>query len=268
MSKIIFVALSTLFCSLPAISQAYTPPSDSAAILAGIDFSKATPIDEKYKRTFLDCDNKPGSHCRSDKNHLKALLKFPDGTIFYDSKMSLDLDGSFKGCGCVPKGKADQCQTSKEWVPGKPTTAEYRSEKDKCKFYKAKAFVDAGNFPYFVLPVSSEFVVRTGLKTGDLAAVIYKERIQFVFVADRGPIAPDKIGEGSAELIRLLDKDRCTARDTQGNCIKYMESSIKENVLAFIFPKSNISGLKPDTAQKVVEEAAKKRFEEFRKALR
>jgi Fungal chitosanase of glycosyl hydrolase group 75 len=260
--------LGLLLFSANVFAQ-YVPPGDSNAKLAGVDFTKAVPVDEAYRKTFLDCDNKPNSHCSDDKNNLKALLKFPDGTIYYESKMSLDLDGSYVGCGCAPAGKTDQCQTAVEWVPGKPTTAEYKGEKNKCKFYKSKAYVDAGKFPYFVLPMSSKFVSKTKLKTGDLAVVIHKDKIAYVFVGDRGPSEEDKIGEGSAELIRLLGEDKCLNYDQNRNCTRYDNTSLSTGtVLAFIFPNSKIRGLKPDTALKTIEAAAKIRFDKFKQSLR
>lgn len=263
------VFLFIVSCGIAISQSSYTPPSESAGPLQGINFRKAKPVDENYRAIFEKCDKKSGSHCSDDPNNLKALLKFSDGTIFYDAKMSLDLDGSYVGCGCAPAGKSDQCQTAVEWVPGKPTTSEYRAEKNKCKFYKAKAYVDAGKFPYFVLPMSSKFASKTKLKTGDLAVVIHKDKIVYVFVGDRGPYEEDKIGEGSAELIRLLGEDKCLSYDENGNCTKYDNTSLSTGtVLAFIFPNSKIRGLNPDTAQTVIEKAATKRFEEFKASLK
>lgn len=264
-----FMIFLFLFGSaIPLYSQtSYTPPPASRDLLKDVNFSKAVPIDENYRKTFADCDNKPNSHCRRDKNNLNALLRFPDGTIFYESKMSLDLDGSFVGCGCAEAGKTDQCQTAHQWTDF-PTDTEYKAEKNKCKIYKKQAFVDAGKFPYFVLPLSSKFVELTHLKTADLAIVVYEDKMFGVFVGDRGPTESDKIGEGSAELLRLLGKDKCIKKDSKGNCTKYNGSSIEEGVLAFIFPNSRISGLKRETAVETIKEKALKRFEDFKKSLK
>jgi hypothetical protein len=80
----------------------YTPPSQSATALTDIPFNKATPVDEVYRKEFENCDKnnifkgvkmRDFRKCSEDRNNFKALLKFPDGTIFMESKLGLDIDG-------------------------------------------------------------------------------------------------------------------------------------------------------------------------------
>ena len=99
------VLICLLILSSAAITAQYKPRSGSAKVLAPIDFSRAVAIDEAYRKTFEDCDK--GGKCKTDLNNFRAFLKFPDGTVFYESKMSLDLDGSWKACGCGIAGKSD-----------------------------------------------------------------------------------------------------------------------------------------------------------------
>jgi hypothetical protein len=78
-----------------------------AQVLAGINFDSATPVDESYRAEFDRCDreNKFKNQtmtgfrkCSQDKNRVNALLKFSNGVIFFESKLSLDIDGSWKAC--------------------------------------------------------------------------------------------------------------------------------------------------------------------------
>ena len=109
------------FMTFPTFAQVtYTPPSQSKTILQDIPFDQAIPVDEKYRQEFTNCDKNntfrgfPLSsirRCSRDPNNVKALLKFPDGTIFFESKLSLDIDGSWLACkgGGAP---TSQCPTS------------------------------------------------------------------------------------------------------------------------------------------------------------
>jgi hypothetical protein len=181
----------------PALTQSiYLPPSQSSSVLTDIPFDKAMPIDEAYRKEFENCDKKdifkgikmPAFRgCSGDPNNLKALLKLPDGTIFWESKLSLDIDGSWKACkgGGAP---TTQCPTSFNW------STETR---------EPNKFVDPDNFSYIVIPTTNtaggndkEFRNKTGVGFGDLGIVIYKDKIVPIFVADGGP--NNKMGEGSS----------------------------------------------------------------------
>ena len=79
------------------------------------------------------------------------------------------------------------------------------------------------------------------LQVGDLAVVIYKGVKAFALCGDIGPLK--KIGEGSIrlhELLRPAAPDPCkNYRDSaMGFCRQIFDSSIEEDVLFFVFPKS------------------------------
>lgn len=243
----------------------YMPPGESLPQLYGIDFIKADPVNEDYRQIFVNCDNEKKSVCHNDPNRLKALLKFPDGTIFYESKLSLDLDGTWLACSGMP-GETDQCATAYQWTAF-PTEEEYESEDRKYIFYEKKAFVDGEKFPYIVIPEDPRFSELTGLSTGDLGIVIYRDKIVPVFVADTGPEERGKIGEGSPALFTMLGEDRCRSKVITGNCTEYKESSVEDSVLFFIFPKSAVSNLKEENALEVIRKKALKRFENLKKSL-
>lgn len=193
--------LVILILNFLVYSQTYTPPPESKNIVSKDFFKNAKPLDEQYRSQFDDCDKRnyfnginmalyKNKSCSGDPNRLKALLKFPDGTIFFDSKMSLDVDGSWKAC-CENPGLTDLCSTSYSFK------TEKKNEK-ACDGYKRRLYVDADVYPYIVIPTSvpgkkfpdknqaKEFRAKTKIKTGDVGVVIYKDKMIPVFVADGG----------------------------------------------------------------------------------
>jgi hypothetical protein len=227
-----------------AQSGVYKPPSQSANILKEVQFNKTVPVDESYRKEFVLCDQK-GNKCEGDPNNVKALLKFPDGTIFFESKLSLDLDGSFKACN--DPGSSDQCPTTYEWAN---LTGNSR-------------FVDSDKFPFIVIPITNkDFRNKTGVNIGDLGVVVYRDKVVPVFVADGGPSF--RLGEGSSALFRELGEDRCARKDSDGHCTRYRDFSIEDKVLFFIFPKSEIKDLNPNNALEKVRNEALKRFQKLK----
>ena len=256
----------------------YTPPSQSVTTLTDIPFNKAVQVDEVYRKEFENCDKnnifkgvkmRNFRECSGDPNNFKALLKLPDGTIFMESKLGLDIDGSWKACkgGSAP---TTQCPTSFNW-----------STETK----EPNKFVDPDNFPYIVIPTTSvtggndkEFRNKTGISFGDFGVVIYKNKIVPVLVADGGP--HNKIGEGASSLHRLIGEDKCkpgklrtdgkTRSDKKWTsdiyCTDFINSSVQGKVLFFIFPgsRSEIAGLSPTQALAKIQAEALKRFEKLK----
>lgn len=237
----------------------YTPPPASAGVLRVVDFSAARPLDEDYRAEFDRCDRENifrgvrmtwFRRCGADPNRVRALLKFRNGTVFFESKMGLDIDGSREAC--TDPGLADLCATWFEW-PGLRGNAR---------------FVDSDKFPYVVIPIANqrgrsdrEFRDKTGVDKGDLGIVVFRDKVVPVFVADGGPHY--KLGEGSAALFRELGQDRCRRMDPDGHCELYRDVSIEGGVLFFVFPGSRIHGLTPESAPEAVRREALKRFAEL-----
>ena len=238
---------------------AYAPPPASAGVLRGVDFAAALPLDEDYRAQFDRCDRENifrgvrmvgFRRCTSDPNRVRALLKFPDGTVFFESKMGLDIDGSHKACS--DPGLADQCPTWFKW-PGLSGNAR---------------FVDSDKHPYVVIPIANqrgrsdtEFRDKTGVDAGDLGVVVFRDKVVPVFVADGGP--HNKLGEGSAALFRELGQDRCRRMGPGGHCERYLDASIERGVLFFLFPGSKIQGLTPENAPEKIRHEALRRFTEL-----
>lgn len=250
---------AVLLLAAAAAPPAYTPPPASADAVRDVDFSAASPLDEDYRAQFERCDRenifrgalmKGFRRCKNDPNRVRALLKFPNGAVFFESKMGLDIDGSHKACG--DPGSADQCPTWFRW-PGLTGNAR---------------FVDSDKFPYVVIPIAGpnatlgkEFRNKTGVDSGDLGVVVFRDKVVPVFVADGGP--HNKLGEGSAALFRELGEDRCREMGAGGHCKRYLDASIERGVLFFLFPGSKIRGLTPENALESVRREALRRFSEL-----
>jgi hypothetical protein len=73
---------------------------------------------------------------------------------------------------------------------------------------------------------------------GDVAIVIFKDMITAAICGDLGPV--NKVGEASIRVHEALQPacpDPCR-RDANGFCSRARGSSVEEDVLYFIFPKS------------------------------
>jgi hypothetical protein len=237
----------------------YTPPPASTGVLRDVDFAAARPLDEDYRAQFDRCDRENifrgvrmtgFRRCNTDPNRVRALLKFPNGAVFFESKMGLDIDGSKKAC--TDPGLADLCATWFRW-PGLSGNAR---------------FVDSDKFPFVVIPIANqrgrsdpEFRDKTGVDQGDLGVVVFRDKVVPVFVADGGP--HNKLGEGSAALFRELGQDRCRRTGGDGHCQLYRDVSIEGRVLFFLFPGSKIPGLTPENAPERVRREALRLFAEL-----
>jgi glycosyl hydrolase group 75 (putative chitosanase) len=146
----------------------------------------------------------------------KAVFTLPGGELYYDSLLDLDTDGS-EFAKQDPSGQPD---TSLHHPNGKP--------------------VDSNAVPYFVLP--GGFEQKFGIELGDVAAVLFKEKIEFAVFADHGPRR--KLGEGSIALHRALGHE--TIRNG-----KLLNEAIDSDVITIVFPGSGDGT--PQTPEKIRE---------------
>ena len=84
--------------------SSFKPPSASAAQCNGIPFVEAVDVAQENKKIFDDFDQ---TKARNDPSKCKAILRFPDGTIFWSSKMAIDADGPAAGPNRLPGSKLD-----------------------------------------------------------------------------------------------------------------------------------------------------------------
>ena len=152
----------------------------------------------------------------------KAVLKLEGGELYFDSLLNLDTDGSIY----YAQDAQGQSCTSIQNADGSP--------------------VDADSVPYFVLPQHG-FYQQFGIKLGDVAAVIYRNKIEFAVFADEygGQDAEEQLGEGSIRLHRALGHE--TIIDG-----KLIDEGIESDVITIVFPDSGIED-DPQTPEKIRE---------------
>jgi hypothetical protein len=134
----------------------------------------------------------------------KAIFKLPEGQLYYYSILDLVSDGSV----WAKHDRTGQTDTTLHQPDGSP--------------------VDSDAVPFFVLP-GHGFYQRFDIKLGDVAAVIYKDKVEFAVFADHGPSS--KLGEGSIALHRTLGHE--TIRGG-----RYHDEAIDADVITIVFPGS------------------------------
>jgi hypothetical protein len=227
--------------------MSFTPPPASAGQCKGVPFDKAVNVATDNKAGF-DAHDKTTAG-KNDPSKCKALLKFPDGTIFWSSKMAIDADGPSSGPGRPAGSQLDP-------GPGRDDTTFHFASPDRA--------LPSETMPYIVLPLGT-FRKNTGLGIGDLAVVIFKDKLTSAICGDLGP--PKKIGEASIRVHEALHPpapDPCI-RDASGLCRRIHNVSIDEDVLFFVFPRSAFgSELNAGNLEAKVHERALGRFNKLR----
>jgi hypothetical protein len=236
-----FICLLAVLLTDVRHQAVYVPPRESASLVKNVPWSSATPIGAKFRARFLECDAKDTCDgakqqygCARDQNNNTALLRLNDGTIFFDGKMGVDADGS-------PYSRRTHKGTDQ------PETSFHYTSTDRPS-------VDADQVPYIVIPLGG-FDKELRIRLGDIAAIVYRDRISYALVADRG--LKCKIGEGSIELHEELGHKVCKERNRAGECTALSDSSIETGVLYFVFPgsSSRVADLSPSNArQRIAEE--------------
>ncbi len=282
MKQILRAAIfSALVCFSTAQAADYAPPEASKDLLKAIDFSAASPISADYHRQFIRCDGlatrgqgkdkfrgfalSGDYRCSTDPSRVKALLKLGNGAVMWESKMALDLDGSWAAWGGTtwrrPDGSVirttDLCGTTMKWK---------RYNGEDCDHPEAQ--VDSDKFPFIVMPtaglrritgdqhrsIGREFAGLTNLKMGDMGVVIYRDQWSPVFIADGGPFM--RLGEGSARLFENLGESRCKKwDDASQRCVgpgnaqyPYKNVGVGSKVVFVLFPNSKPVDMTPDNA--------------------
>lgn len=222
----------------------YTPPAASASVLAGVPFDTAQPVGSNFKAIYDAAD--VGS---SDPNNVKAILQFPNGTIFFDAKMAIDADGSPRAPQIDPTGLLE---TSLRYA-----TAGHKGDS-----------LNAEKVPYFVLPLpdkhgNDNFPATFGIKSGDLGLIVHKGGKCGVIFADLGPHR--RIGEASIRAHELLP-----VRNPWKNPVtkdKLRNASVEGDCLYFVFPGTSadiMDELTPANAETLIQTRALECFERLK----
>jgi len=199
----------------------HKPPELSKPLLGTIPLAAANEISEQFAGA-------------------RIILKLPGGQIYIEADMDIDADGSPRAKVIDPGN--GQLETSLQF-PGVSGQAKN---------------VDAEKVPYFVLPgarpSASSFFTRMGIKKGDVAAVIFKDRIEFAIFADVGPA--NKMGEGSIALAISLGHN--PFKIVHGKPV--VKFGIPKDVIYIIFPQSRFTPLTPDTVVEKTRQTGKQLF--------
>ena len=132
------------------------------------------------------------------------IFTLPGGQLYFEGPLELDTDGSH----FYSQDPTGQRDTSLHDAHDRP--------------------VDANTVPYFVLPCHG-FCDKFGIRLGDIAAVIYKNKVEFAVFADCGPA--HKLGEGSIALHRALGHETITHGTLRNE-------GIDNGVITIVFPGS------------------------------
>lgn len=225
-----FAAVLPIVATAVAVAQApYSVPPVDAKTLHSVDFSQAQPVDPQLTALYQACDQKQDrGGCSSDPAHNTAVLRFPDGTVFFDAKMAIDADGS------VLSKRAEhpnQPETSFRY-PAAVNPESATGTRDPYATGPGPS-LDAERVPYVVMPLG-DFRRETGVSLGDLAAVVKDGQVHFAIVGDLGPRT--HIGEASMKLHMEFGRKICTTFDESGNCSTFTDTSLDPPVLYFFFP--------------------------------
>jgi Fungal chitosanase of glycosyl hydrolase group 75 len=228
----------------------FTAPKASAGLCENVPFDSASDTAIDNKAAFDAFDQRPQG--KNDPSQCKALLAFPDGTIFWSSKMAIDADGPAAGAGRLSGSQLDPDTGQNDTTLHFPDTNEG---------------LPSEAVPYIVLP-GATFRSNTGLTIGDVALVIFKDKIAAAVCGDIGP--SKKIGEGSIRLHEGLHPpapDPCSLRQPDGSCKRILNASIEEDVLFFVFPNSSFGEeLRVSNLETLVNERAFALYNKFRGA--
>jgi hypothetical protein len=203
--------------------RGHMPPTLSRERLGTISFEGATRVERSFEGG-------------------QTILKLKEGPIYVEADMDIDADGS-SNAKTIDPGNG-QLQTS----------LTYRGVTGQARF------VDAETVPYFVLPANRDpakrFFTQMGIQLGDVAAVVFRDKVEYAIFADVGPAT--KIGEGSIKLAQSLGHDPFIVRNGK----RIVGRSIPKDVIFIVFPGSRDPSITPAS---VVEKTRSKGKELFRK---
>jgi hypothetical protein len=134
------------------------------------------------------------------------ICKLPGGALYYESALELDTDGS----AFAKLDATGQARTSAHLTDG--------------------SFLDANTVNYIVLPEGG-FTDRFGIQLGDMAVVIFRDRLAFACFGDFGP--SNKLGEASIAVHRDLGFERVVKG-------RLVNAGIDGEVVTIVFPQSGL----------------------------
>ncbi len=211
--------------------------ADIGMLFKKLDTSRAVQLratgsgGKTYKQLYDDCDRTNTFNgrpiprkCSTDANMVKGVWKFPDGTIVFVAKASVDADGSplaQSGTG------TNQSETTLKWDDTRKS-------------------VDAEAVSFIVVPLPRagvSFSRDSGIELGDLDVAIRDDKCSAGVVADRGP--GFRLGEGSLRMHEDLGNPQCVVPN-QVPCMKIVGGGSGRGLRSIgyvVFPRSKPSPL-------------------------
>jgi hypothetical protein len=210
-----------------------------------------------YKQLFDECDagNRFAGRklpvlqgmkqkCSDDKNNVRYVRRFNDGTIVMNAKMSVDADGSPVAAG-PNASPSDQAMT---WL-------EFDGESEH-------HFANSEDISFVVIPFDDpkagiSFQKDTGLGQGDIALIVKDRHCSIAVIGDSGPYF--KLGEASLKAHEDLGNPQCAVAG-QHPCRKLISGgwgrSIAGDVTYVLFPGTRPKRLLSQTVDQVAAQAA------------
>lgn len=262
-----------------ADAAVYAPPLTAIAGVREIPFRRGRVIDEAYRAAFSDCDRTnvfmgvalpARDGCRARPNLLEALVRLPNGALFMEANLHLDLAGSEIACRSPRPGvepTIERCGALLDF----PLAPDVAFESLAANW--RRLFVHNDTIPFVTIPlgVAGEgprpraFSEETGLEMGDLGVVFYRDKIVPVIIANGGPA--HQALAGSLALFEAIGVSRCRAwreRAEEGPAARACDSvrryGLGATIVLVAFPGSRLTGLTPATIEARVREGAFERL--------
>jgi Fungal chitosanase of glycosyl hydrolase group 75 len=221
-----------VFASAHCQAEVFTPPASSAEVFQGISL-EGTPVADKYKAAFAECDKTHSgegmfdSQCGTpnstrpgpNPNNNTTFIKLANGTIVFDARMSVDADGS--PYAIKHKVSPDNPNTTLTYADGRTP-------------------LNGEKVRYVVIPGPSRkdptvtFMKETGTGLGDVAAIVYDGKVTYAIVGDTSPF--HRIGEASMAVNDALGHTSCKRMAANGICAQPVNDSVTKDVVYLIFP--------------------------------
>lgn len=202
--RLLYILMAPMLATLPGAAFA-DDCSDVAQLAAGIDYSRGIELTasgakgREYRELFGECDRTNTFNgtplkrysCKSDKNNVRTITRFSDGTVVFSSKIGVDVDG------------APVTRTDRRSASNAGGTSPMRGG----------VTLNAEDDRFIVLPQSKggvSFTKDSGLALGSPAVVLHGERCSIGIVGDRGPYY--RLGEASVRIHEDLGNPQCAVQ--------------------------------------------------------
>lgn len=199
--RLLYIFVTGLIISLSGTAYA-DDCSDMAQLTTELDYSQGVELTAsgakgiEYRDLYGECDRADTFNgarikrrsCKTDKNNVRTITRFSDGTVVFSSKIGVDVDG------------ASVTRTNKRSITNATGTSPMHGG----------VSLNAEDDRFIVLPQSKSgvsFEKDSGLSLSSPAAILYGHRCSIGIVGDRGPYF--RLGEASLRMHEDLGNPQC-----------------------------------------------------------